>query len=462
MDYQDFIRQKSQSNLYYGFDPIEIPDFLFDFQKDLVTWALQKGRSAIFAACGLGKTAMQLVWADNIARKTNKPVLILAPLAVSYQTQREAEKFGIDCKVSRNGKIHNHITVTNYEKLHLFDITEIPGIVCDESSCIKDQNSQRRDLIIDYMKRVPYRLLCSATPSPNSYTELGNSSEALGGLGYIEMLTRYFTKNTDKNKRASHKDTNYQKGMIGIWEGKDWRFRGHSEMPFWEWVATWAKAIRKPSDMKYSDDGFLLPPIIEKRHIIKSSNIEEGMLFALPAIGLNAQRRESKRTISDRAEYTSDLINRSDKQFTAWCHLNDEGDALEELIEDSVQVSGKDSDDLKEKKLLAFINEDIKVLITKPKIGAWGLNMQNCHNTAYYPSHSFEFFHQAMHRHQRYGQKNQVNLHLIMTDAHQEVMDNLSRKAIAADRMFDRLCRAINGIEFDNYGNLKTEVPSWL
>ena len=462
MNYQEFLEQKTQAGGYHGFSAIDIPDYLFPFQKDLVSWAVHKGRSAIFASCGLGKTPMQLVWADNVARYTNKPVLILAPLAVSYQTQREAEKFSIDCGVSRRGKIHKHITVTNYEKAHLFNPYDFSGIVCDESSCIKDQNSKRRDLILDYMKKVKYRLLCSATPSPNSYTELGNSSEALGELGFVEMLTRYFTKNTDKNKRASHKDTNYQKGMIGMWEGKDWRFRGHSEMPFWQWVSIWAKAVRKPSDLGYSDDGFLLPNINETRHIVRSDTIEQGMLFALPAIGLNAQRRESRRTIKERAEFTASIVNESTEQFTIWCHLNDEGDALEDIIPDAIQISGKDSDESKESKLIDFINGGSRVLVTKPKIGAWGLNMQNCHNTVYFPDHSFEYFHQAMHRHQRYGQKHRVNLHLVMSESHQEVVDNLSRKAIAAERMFDRLCLAINGVDLNTYGDKEMELPSWL
>lgn len=380
MNYKEFLEVKTQLGSLDGFDPVFMPDFLYDFQKALVEWSVKKGRAAIFADCGLGKTPMQLVWAENIVRKTNKRVLILTPLAVSHQTVQEAEKFGIDCKRSHHGELHNGINVTNYERLHLFNPNDFIGVVCDESSILKSFDGKYKSEITEFMRKLPYRLLATATAAPNDYIELGTSSEALGELGHVDMLNRFF-KN-DLNNTAS--------GGRFYGEAVKWRFKGHAEIPFWRWMSSWARALRRPSDLGFNDDKFILPPLKEIEHLIDIQEPADGFLFTLPAIGLVEQRAERKRTIQERCEKASELVTKTKKSALVWCHMNDEGDLLEDIIKDSVQISGKDSDDKKEEKFLGFINGDFRVLVTKPKIGAWGLNLQHCSHITFFPSHSYE------------------------------------------------------------------------
>lgn len=461
MEYQKFIEHKTQLGGYYGFDPIELHPGLKDFQADLVTWALQKGRGAIFAGCGLGKTIMQLSWADNILRKANKPVLVLAPLAVTFQTVREAEKFGLSADLSRDGRLSNGIVVTNYEKLHLFNPLDFAGAVCDESACLKSFDAVRKNAIIEFMRKMPYRLLCSATPAPNDYVELGNSSEALGELGHIDMLNRFF-----KNNQNNSSTKGWYRGRAAprMWEGKQWRFKGHAEMPFWRWVCSWARAIRKPSDLGYSDDEFILPPLIEKDHMIETVNKADDMLVALPAIGLHEQRAERKRTINERCEKTKEIVDSKNDQSFAWCHLNPEGDRLEKIIKGAVQISGRDSDDSKEDKFKRFIEGDIKVLVSKPKIGAWGLNMQNCAHVTTFADHSYESRYQLIRRFYRYGQTRAVEVDTIVTEGDLNVLENVKRKAVAADRMFDNLVSCMHETLEIQRSEYKSgwESPAWL
>ena len=282
-DYGEFLRQKSQGGADSGFTPVWMPDFLFDFQRELVEWAVRKGRAAIFADCGLGKTPMGLTWASNVARKTGKPVLYLTPLAVASQTVREAEKFGIEARQSKDGAHAGHIVVANYERLHYFSSSDFGGVVCDESSVLKSFAGERRGEITAFMRQVPYRLLQTATAAPNDYIELGTSSEALGYMGHMDMLNRFF-KN-DLNNSA-------QGRMRG--EVIKWRLKGHAETPFWRWVCSWARAIRRPSDLGFNDDGFLLPPLHEVEHLVEANSLAAGMLFALPAVGLKEQREERR------------------------------------------------------------------------------------------------------------------------------------------------------------------------
>jgi hypothetical protein len=268
MNYLEFLERKSQLSGGSGFAPIWMPDFLFDFQQWLVEWSLERGRSAIFADCGLGKTPMQLVWAENVRRKTNKPVLIITPLAVSGQTVDEAEKFGIEAKVSRDGKVNSGITITNYERLHYFSSNDFQGVVCDESSAIKSFNGKHRALVTEFLRKMPYRLLCTATAAPNDYIELGTSSEALGEMGYTDMLNRFF-KNDQSNTGTGR--------VFG--QGRQWRFKGHAETPFWRWVSSWARALRRPSDFGFDDSRFNLPALLEKEHIVKARTLAPGFLF---------------------------------------------------------------------------------------------------------------------------------------------------------------------------------------
>jgi len=453
MNYDQFLITKEQSGEMNGFPVNFMPDGLFDFQESLLEWAINKGRAALFEDCGLGKTVQQLTWAENVHRHTNKPVLILTPLAVSQQTIREGEKFGIECHRSPNGKPAGGITITNYERLHLFDPNDYAGVVCDESSILKSFDGKRKDEIVKFMRKMPYRLLATATAAPNDYIELGTSSEALGYMGAMDMLGKFFKNdsNTIKTKRY-------------YGEAPKWRFKGHSQMPFWRWVTSWARACRKPSDLGFKDDAFILPKLVERKHILDAGPAP-GMLFPLPATGLFEQRKEKKRTIQERCEMVAQMINNTGEPAMVWCQLNDEGNLLEKMIPDSVQVSGSQKDEKKESLFQAFADSEARVLITKPKIGAWGLNFQHCNHIAYFPSHSFEQYYQAVRRCWRFGQKREVTVDLIMTIGEERIMENLRRKSLQADSMFESLVSEMNNsihIQRQNNHINQTEVPKWL
>jgi hypothetical protein len=461
--YQTFLESKSQNDNLFGFAPSSLPDFLFPFQQSLVDWALRKGRAAHFADCGLGKTPMSLVWSEQIVRRENRPVLILTPLAVSAQTVREGEKFGIEVKRSGDGKAHKGIVVTNYERLHYFNPLDFCGVVCDESSILKSFDGARRGEITEFMRKMPYRLLCTATAAPNDYIELGTSSEALGQLGYTDMLMRFFKndQNTIQPMRKHILGRNFQTPPPMV---EKWRFKGHAEIPFWRWLCSWARAVRKPSDLGFEDGAFVLPPLIEHEHLIESSTVPNGMLFSVPAIGLKEQRDERRRTIQERCEKIASLVDTDDAALV-WCHLNDEGDLLEKIIPDAHQVSGDDSDEAKEEKFLAFANGQIRVLVSKPKIGAWGLNFQRCAHVTFFPSHSFEQYYQGVRRCWRYGQTRPVRVDVVTTEGEKNVLANLQRKAQAADKMFSNLVAEMNhALEIDRRVEYpqSAEVPAWL
>jgi hypothetical protein len=454
MKYDEFLDSKAQAGSDYGFQPVFMPDWLFDFQADLLDWAIKKGRASIMADCGLGKTPMELVWSENVVRKTGGNVLILTPLAVSAQMVREADKFGIRVSRSNDGVAQKGITITNYEQLHKFNPKDFAGCVCDESSILKSYNGTRRGEITAFMRKLPYRLLATATAAPNDYIELGTSSEALGYLGYMDMLNRFF-KN-DLNNSA-------QGRMRG--EVIKWRFKGHAEEPFWRWVCSWARAIRKPSDLGFDDKMFILPPMIEKEYEVDVETPAEGLLFALPAVGLKEQRDERRRSLAERCEKVASLVNHTGEPALVWCHLNEEGDMLEELIPDAIQVSGKDSDDAKEDRMLSFADGKTRVLITKPKIGAWGLNFQHCRHVTFFPSHSFEQYYQGVRRCWRFGQTREVYVDLVTTEGEKGVLKNLQRKADQADKMFSNLVtemnRAIHLSRINNFDK-EMEIPKWL
>jgi len=427
-----------------------MPPFLYDFQANLVEWAVRQGRSAIFADCGLGKTPMQLVWSENVRRKTNRPVLILAPLAVASQTMREGEKFGIEVGRKKNG-----ITVANYERLHNFDPNDYAGVVCDESSILKSFDGVRRAAITEFMRRVPYRLLCTATAAPNDYTELGTSSEALGGLGYTDMLGRFFV-----NDQNSVKVGHYH----GDW-GKGWRFKGHARASFWRWVCSWARAVRKPSDLGFDDGAFLLPEIIETETIVKPSRPREGMLFDVSALGFHEEREVRRRTIGERCEMASAMVENTGRSAVIWCHLNDEADALVRMIPDAKQISGADSEGAKEELFEAFRTSQLRVLVIKPKIGAFGLNWQHCNHVIYFASHSYEQYYQAVRRCWRFGQTRPVRVEVVRTEAEDKVITNLRRKAEAAGLMFSDLVQYMNdslSLQREEEYTGTMEVPSWL
>ncbi len=448
-DYGEFIKGKSQLDGDQGFDPLWMPDFLFDFQRHLVEWAVRKGRAAIWADCGLGKTPMQLVWAENVVKKTNRPVLIVTPLAVSQQTCREAEKFDIECTSSRDGTIRSKLVVTNYERLHYFNPDDFSGMVCDESSAIKNFASKRRASVTEFMRRLPYRLLCTATAAPNDHFELGTSSEALGYLGYRDMITKFF-------KQDTHKD------HLG-WGRTVYRFRGHAERPFWRWVSSWARAIRHPSDLGFDDERFILPPLNEREIMVSCDKVRDGQLFATPARSLQEQREDRRLTLADRCGIVAESINGN--PTVVWCHLNDEADELERIIPDAKQVKGAMSDDAKEERLLAFSDGQLRVLVTKPKIGCWGLNWQHCSDVYMFPSHSFEQYYQAIRRCWRFGQTKPVNVSVITTEGEAGVLASLRRKADQADTMFSNLVAGMsNELHISSLETFtdQEEVPSWL
>jgi len=453
-DYQAFLFAKSHSSNEFGFAPSYVPSFLFDFQTALVDWSVRKGRAAIFADCGLGKTPIELVWAQNVVQHVNGNVLILTPLAVGAQMVVEAAKFGIQVHRSRDGGIRPGINIANYELLHKFTPSDFRGVACDESSILKSFDGARRTEISTFMRKIEYRLLATATAAPNDYIELGTSSEALGYLGHMDMLNRFF-KN-DQNNSASGR---------AYGEVVKWRFKGHAELPFWRWVCSWARAMRRPSDLGFDDANFVLPSLTEREHLVEASNLAEGMLFALPAAGLKEQREERRRTIGDRVGKVAELVNSTCDQALVWCHLNEEGDSLQEAIHGSVQVAGADRDEDKEERLIAFAHGKVRVLVTKPKIAGFGLNFQSCHNITLFPSHSFEQYYQAVRRCWRFGQRKPVTVDIVTTEGEIGVLKNLQRKAAQADRMFSHLVREMNSamhLERASPFTKAQESPPWL
>lgn len=452
MSYAEFLRLKTHEGANHGFEPTFFPEQMFDFQKAMSTYAIEKGRSALFEDCGMGKTIQFLTWSQNVVEHTNRPVLILAPLAVGGQIVREAEKFGIEAERSSDGTFTGKIVVTNYERISAFNPSDFAGVVCDESSILKSFDGARRSEITDFMRKVPYRLLATATAAPNDYIELGTSSEALGYMGHMDMLNRFFRN--DQNNSATRR-------MYG--EAPKWRFKGHSELPFWRWVCSWSRAMRKPSDLGFDDGDFILPPLIENEHLVDAENLADGFLFSLPASTLPEQREEKKRTIKERCEKVAELFDH-DMPAIAWCQFNEEADLLEKIIPGAKQVSGSQSDDVKEARFMDFSDGNIRVLITKPKIGALGLNFQHCSHVAYFPSHSFEQYYQAVRRCWRFGQKSPVKVDLVMTEGERKIMQNLRRKAVQADQMFNNLVAEMNNaisVSTEKNFNTKMEFPAW-
>lgn len=452
-NYKDFIHAKSRHNELAGFEPVWIPDFLFDFQAYMVDWALRQGRAAMFEDCGLGKTAQQLVWAENVVRKTNRPVMLATPIAVGAQTLKEAEKFGIVARKTRDGVMSDEacVWVTNYEQLHKYDPTRFAGFVGDESSAIKDYKSERKAVVTEFTRHIPYRLLCTATAAPNDFWELGTSSEVLGRLGFRDMITTFFRQETSKDGRG--------------WGRTKYRFRGHAEHPFWSWVCSWARAMQRPSDLGFDDSRYKLPPLNETEIVVDVVKPRSGMLFAIPARNMQEERAERRNSIAERCAIAAEIAAKAKGPCVTWCELNDEGDELTRCISGAVQVSGNDSDDEKEEKLTAFSSGQITRLVTKPKIGAWGLNWQHCRDVVVFPSHSFEQYYQLVRRCYRFGQTEPVNVSLVVCEGERGVLSSIRRKQEQATQMFSSLVAhmkdALHLVSKDVFPT-KEEVPSWL
>ena len=434
MLYQDFISSKRVSHGSHGFsiDRNTLNSALFDHQRDIVAWALRKGRAAVFADCGMGKTFVQLEWARAVCDHTQGRVLILTPLAVAEQTAREAARFGIPAVVSRDGTLPAHgVVIANYQMLHKFSAVDFVGVVLDESSIIKAFNGKTRNQIIETFAATPYRLACTATPSPNDHTELGNHAEFLGVMSRTEMLATFFVHDGG--------------------ETQVWRLKGHAQDEFWKWVCSWGVMIRRPSDMGYSDAGYDLPALNIHTHTIDSGIVKSGELFTTEATDLETQRKARRQTLDARCAKVAALASSSPEPWLVWCELNDEGDTLERLIPGAVQVSGSDDDEEKADKMLGFADGRYRVLITKPKIAGFGMNWQHCRNMAFVGlTHSYEQFYQATRRCWRFGQTQEVAAHVVVTDIEGAVARNIQRKDTEAKTMQDAMIQHTAAINSDD------------
>jgi DNA modification methylase len=415
MTYDDFIDSKTKVAQATGFEPFEIVAPLFDWQKSIVRWAIRQGRAALFEDCGLGKTAQQLEWARQVAKFTNQPVLILTPLAVAHQTAHEGEKFGIKATVIENGvgvQPGAGIWITNYEKLEHFNPAAFGGVVLDESSILKAFTGKTRIMLTEAFSRTPYRLCCTATPSPNDYTEFGQHAAFLGICSPQQMLSTFFINDT------------FNTG--------DWRLKGHAEDEFWKWLASWAACISKPSDIGFPDDGYNLPAL--RMHTItvdvdESEQTPDGELFRIATLSATTMHKEMRLTSRARAECVAEMVIKGSGPWIVWCNTNDEADHLAELIPEAVEVRGSDSAAQKEASLDAFTEGRVRVIITKPSIAGMGINWQHCCHVAFVGlSYSFEDFYQALRRSYRFGQKREVNAYIVQASTEGAILQNINRK----------------------------------
>lgn len=453
--YQEFLARKTHSTGNYGFDPVFMPESAFDFQKHIIGKAVQKGRIGMFADTGLGKTLMQIVIAENIIRQTNKNVLILTPLAVAFQFIDEAARIGVDdIAHSKGGEITKKITVCNYERLHLLNPDDFACVMLDESSILKNFAGKTRDQIVAFIKRVPYRFLSTATPSPNDFIELGNSSEALGYMGYMDMLTKFFKSNqnsVDSNNRNI---------------GEKFYLKPHAERDFFAWVNQWSVMVKKPSDLGFSDKGYELPALHTNRHMVNNSKTlcmdGQDSLFAMPAATMTEVREEQKLTVTERCEKAVDLA--AGKTSVYWCNLNDESTLLSNLDRDAVEILGGMSIDRKEEILVSFARGDIKRLITKARMTSMGLNWQHCKHTVFFPTWSYEQYYQAIRRFWRFGQKSEVTCDMVISEGQERVLEALQQKTQKAIELYGNLVAAANR-DFTNVTkefNQTVQLPGFL
>lgn len=429
MDYAEFLRSKQHHDPMTGHEPDSISPVLFGFQRDIVRWAVRRGRAAIFADCGMGKTLMQLEWAKHVVKRSGGDVLIMAPLAVSAQTVREGEKLGVEVNLCGvDGYTKPGINITNYEKLHHFDPTMFTGVVLDESSIIKHHTSKTRDLLLETFSGTPYRLACTATPSPNDYMELGNHSEFLGVMSRPEMLSMFFVHDGGDTSK--------------------WRLKGHAEDEFWKWLCQWAVMVRRPSDLGYEDDGFVLPGITVTQHQISADGPRNGMLFSMPAQTLVERRAARKESLEDRCRLAAELANSNDDPWVVWCDLNNESALLARMINGAVEVKGSDDNRHKEDAMLGFADGKYRVMVSKPSIAGFGMNWQHCSNVAFVGlSDSFEAYYQATRRCWRFGQKNEVKVHVITSELEGAVVANIQRKERDAIAMADNMVLHMGDIQ---------------
>ena len=458
-EYTDFLKTKEIRYDSCGFEPESDNPKLFQWQSDIVRWALMKGRAAIFADCGLGKTPMQLQWASQVSAHEGKPVLICAPLAVAKQTQREGVKFDVPVTVCRKGEdVRPGVNVTNYEMLEHFNAEDFSGVVLDESSILKDATSATRKMLTDKFRHTPYKLCCTATPSPNDFMELGTHSDFLGVMNQPEMLATFFC----------HDGGNTSK----------WRLKGHAEQKFFEWVASWACCITNPADLGYDGSDFVLPELRIEEVVTKTKDMEnrEGqyILFAETALSLNERREARRNSLTDRVRAAADIANATDEQVLVWCDLNSESEALSEAINGAVEVRGSQSPDYKENAMNGFTDGVNRVLVSKPSIAGWGMNWQQCNTMVFVGlSDSFEAYYQAVRRCWRFGQTRPVTVYIIISEAEGCVKQNIERKQADAQRMTQELVKFTKDIlsaeirhttrMIENYITTeRMDIPAWI
>lgn len=445
MNYDDFLHSKQRIPPACGFvmPKDRMNPMMFEWQKDITRWALRKGRAALFEDCGNGKTIQQLEFCRAVCNHTGMPSLIVAPLTVGEQTKREAEKFGYTATLCRTQKdVQSGINITNYEMLDHFDPDSFGGVVLDESSILKNCMGKVRTQIIEMFRNVPYRLSCTATPSPNDYMELGNQVEFLGIMSRTEMLATYFTHDGSDTSK--------------------WRLKGHAEDRFWEWVATWAVVLTCPGDLGYPNDGYILPELVMHEHLVEASTSMDDSLFGWVAKTLTERRDARRMSIRERCAKAAEIVSSDpEEQWVIWCDLNDESALLTSLIQGAVEVRGSDKPDDKAKSLRGFADGSVRYLVTKPSIAGFGMNWQNCHNMIFVGlSDSYEAMYQAIRRCYRFGQNDSVHVHIVTSAAEGAVKGNIERKEAQAELMKKNMVQHTKEIlEQDIRGTVRIVIP---
>lgn len=439
-DYRSFIESKSIVAQSVGIaNPPALNDALFDFQRDITRWALRRGRAAVFADCGLGKTLMQLEWARVVADETEKPVLILAPLAVAEQTEREASRFGIHAAYVRASSDAPGIHVTNYEMLEHFDPASYGGLVVDESSILKAFDGATRTAIVDFASCIPYRLAATATPAPNDHMELGNHAEFLGVMTRAEMLATFFV---------------HDGGETSVW-----RLKGHARADFWKWLSSWSVMLRTPADVGCDASGYDLPALHVHQHTVEPEDVGGDTLFAMEALTLQERITARRETVADRSRIAAELVNATPGPWVVWCGLNAESDAFRKLCPEAVEVRGSDEWDVKRDLLSGFADGRYRVLITKPSIAGFGMNWQHCAQMVFLGvSDSWEQYYQSIRRCWRFGQTQEVNVHVVSTTREGAVVSNLKRKDAQANELAEELISHMRDLNDENIhaGSVRT------
>ena len=427
MTYEEFLKTKALTVEPCGFECDERNPKLFDWQNDVVRWALRKGKAAVFSDCGTGKTAISLQWAAMVHQRENKPLLILAPLAVTQQTKREGEKFGIEVHPVRDqSECVNGINITNYEMLPHFDPSHFVAVILDESGCIKHKEAKTRMMLQEMFRDTKYKLCLTATPAPNDYMELGTHAEFLGVMKQTEMLATFFVHDGGETQK--------------------WRLKGHAESKFFEWVAGWAACFKRPQDIGYEEEGYDLPELRMHDVIVQSTKTEladgQTMLFAPIGNTLLERRSARKNSLEDRVAKAAEIANGTDEQVLVWCDLNSESKALTKAINGAVEVEGSMPLEEKEAGIVGFLTGKYRVLVSKPSIAGFGINAQNaCKEIFVGLSDSFEQMYQAIRRCWRFGQTKPVDVWIVTSDAEGAVRQNIERKQADAERMTDELVK---------------------